>query len=105
MIRTVYTFKFGDDLEFESVEQSLLISTIAVEGLHGRAALRCDLSIDLNGKSRTLTVEGESQVGYDLARILCCMFTKEFGEAGFEVERTEGRARKADSLFTTGCLL
>ena len=105
MIRTVYAFKFGNDVEFASVEHSLLISTIAIEGLHGRAALRCDLSIDLNHKSRTLSVEGESQIGYDLAKILTCLFTKEFGEGGFEIKRSEERVRSTDPLFVKGCLL
>ncbi len=87
MNRSVYRYVFDRKIPFEDVEESLLLAVLAAESLHGRAALRMCTSFYLEREKRSVAVDGDSQIGEDIARIFTGLLTQEFGEEAFRVTR------------------
>jgi hypothetical protein len=63
-----------------------------------------DLSCALNSRDHSLLIEAESQIGFDLARILTRFFTKQYG-ANFDIAKVETRRKNSDSMFQLEILL
>jgi len=87
MSGTIYRYDFSDSVEMGRVEDSLLISVISAEALHGRAQVNLDADFQLNEEGRFCEVEAGSEVGRDIARILTGLLTVELSESAFTVAR------------------
>ena len=85
--RPVYRFQFLEGVSLQSVENSLILALIAVQGLHGRAQVRLDASFLLEEKKRACVIDVSTDVGKDLARIFTGFLVREFGEERFSVEK------------------
>ena len=65
----------------------MLLTTMAVESLHGRSSLRLDSAFTMESQKRTVAVDACTTVGRDISRIFTGYLTRQFGEELFKVER------------------
>ena len=87
MTRQVRIFTFEPDVSMESVEESVLLSVLAAEGLHGAGQVRLDAAYHVNPRKRACVIDVGSDVGRDVARVLTGFLIREFGEDSFDVRR------------------
>lgn len=66
---TLYQYKFGDDVSFEDIEDTLLLATAAAESLHSRARTTMDLRFWSEPDNGAVIIDGATQAGQDLAAI------------------------------------
>jgi hypothetical protein len=71
----------------EEVEASLLLSFLAVEGLHGECQTLLDAAHAFDGAARFCVIDAGTGVGRSLNRVFVNFLRREFGEAAFKVER------------------
>lgn len=93
MSREIYRYTFAEKVPFSEIEESMLLTTMAVESLHGRTSLCLDAAFTMDAKKRTVAVDACTTVGRDIARIFTGYLTRQFGEELFKVERSSD-ARK-----------
>ncbi|MFQ5647510.1 MAG: hypothetical protein ACE5GM_11320, partial [bacterium] len=87
MNKMVYHFGFKDTVSLLDIEESLFLSVLAVECLHGRSRIRMDAMFKLDKKTRICVVDAGTEVGCHIARIFNGFLAREFGEEAFKVER------------------
>ena len=90
----VYRYKFSDEADMKGVEETLLLSVIAVETLHGRSRVNLDAEFQLDENERICEIDGSTRVGRDIARIFTGLLTGEYGERAFTVSRVQGEDLK-----------
>jgi len=93
-MREICRYEFADGVDLEAIEDTLLISILAAEGLHGRAQIRLNVSYWFERDRRSCLIDATSVVGRDV----CCIFTalaiREFGDDSFSVRRITDVAAK-----------
>ncbi len=104
MTNTYYKFSFSENIRLERIRELFGLAMIAVEAIHGTAAVRLNLSCKLDAPDHSLMVEADSETGYDLAKVLLQFFTKGFGDC-FEVCQTEDRRKYSDYIYHLGTIL
>ena len=87
MIAQVYKFKFLSGPALREAEKTLLLATVAAEGLHGEARVRMDATYVVDKDLNTIAVDTSSRVGQDIASIFTAYITKELGQGEFMVRR------------------
>jgi len=87
MTREVHRYTFDDTVPAEELEQTLLLSILAVESLHGESRVRLDGRYCLNARARECTIDASTVVGRDLNRIFVGFLCREFGPTSFRVRR------------------
>jgi len=90
MANTLYSYSFSDEVKFQEVQESLILSVLAAEGLNGRSAIRMDAYFHINEKTQTCVVDASSEVGQHIARIFTGFLINEFGEETFTVHKIGG---------------
>ena len=97
MTKAGYTIQFGDGASMSNVEETLLMSVIAAEGIHGRARVRLDAGFNLDHDRRICTVNADNPVGENIARVFVEFLLLDLGEEGFQVAGSNGFASIRDS--------
>jgi len=87
MTREVHRYTFDDIVPAEELEQTLLLSILAVESLHGESRVRLDGRYCLNARARECSIDAGTAVGRDLNRIFVGFLCREFGSTSFRVRR------------------
>ena len=87
MINESYRYVFADSIPMHAVEETLLLSVLATEAIHGRSGVNLDAKFHLDLEKRRCSVDAGTEVGRDIARIFTGFLTREFGESAFKVER------------------
>lgn len=82
-----YRYQIVKGISLKEVEYSLLLAVMAVEGIFGRSQVKLDAAFRLDRKKRCCTIDGDTEIGYSVAKIFTAFLTYEFGERAFEVER------------------
>lgn len=90
-----YLYHIYESASMRDVEDSLFLSVLATEGLHGRSQVNLDAVFYLDKKKRSCAVDATSQVGRDLARIFTGFLMNEIGEDAFEIEQVNGNESQA----------
>ncbi len=85
MARDIYEYRFVGTTPMRDVRDTLLLSVIAAEALHGRSEVNLDAKFRLDEKRRICEVGADNPVGQDIAKIFTGLLTKEFGEGAFKV--------------------
>lgn len=85
-----YLYKFPDSIDMTEVEETLLVSVLAVEALHGRTGIQLDAEFSHDPVRRQCSVFAGSRVGQDIARIFTGLLSMEFGESSFTVDQQAG---------------
>ena len=87
MTRTIYRFTFDPRVAIEDVEDSVVISVFAAEGLHGPARVRMDASYLLAAKRRVCVIDASTRVGRTITTIFTSFVLRAFGAEAVRVER------------------
>ena len=88
-----FRFRFSGAVDMKSVEETLLISAVAAEALHGRTVIQIDGDFEHDSNQRVCLVDASTNAGRDIALIFAGLLAAEFGETGFQVEVLPKRSR------------
>lgn len=89
----IYKYSFDPGVSLQDVEESLVLSIVSVESLHGAALARLEVSHFLDRERRQCVIDGSSGAGRDLNKLFVGLLLKEFGATAFEVRRVEKSAQ------------
>jgi hypothetical protein len=88
MDKESYRYSFTPEADMGQVEDTLLLATMAAEGLHGRSRIQLDAAFRCDAKDRMAFVDATTEVGNAIARIFTALLSTTIGEPAFSVERT-----------------
>ncbi len=88
-MREFYKYTFDDRTDLEELEDTLLMSVLAAEGLHGCARVRLDASYRINRHDRTCLVRCSTEVGLDVCRIFTGLLLRTYGAEKFQVQQLD----------------
>lgn len=80
-----YCFKFTNAVDMRDVEETLLMSVIAAEAVHGRARVHLDARFNVDATNRSCVVGADSVVGQDIAKVFTEFLLLDVGESAFEI--------------------
>lgn len=83
-------FRFGSDVSFCEVQQTLRLSEMAAASLFGPERLRLQCRKVVDPTARTITLDGGTEAGAGLALIFMGYLGREFGWHAFEADYTPG---------------
>ena len=86
MKKQVYRFQFARTVHPRDIEETFILSVIAVESLYGRSRVRMESRYRLDRESRTCEIDTSTSVGIGLARIFTGYATLEYGDASVTIE-------------------
>ena len=92
MFEQAYRYRFADQDDLREAGRSLLLAILAAKGLFGGARVRMDAGYAVDPSILVLVVDGSTQVGQAINRILTAFLSLEFGPDGFDVLRVQGIA-------------
>ena len=87
MNHDIYRYEFSAKVPLDEVEQSLALSVLTTESLHGRTRVRLDASFCIDKEKHACIVDAGTEVGRHIASIFTGYLTREFGENAFKVKR------------------
>jgi hypothetical protein len=87
MIREQYSYHFEPAADMKTVEDLLLLATMAAEGLHGRARIQLDATFRCEPAAHMATIDASNEVGAAIARIFTALLSTTIGEMAFKVDR------------------
>ncbi len=90
MSAIAFYYNFPESVSMANVEETLLMSVIAAEGIHGRAKVRLDAHFEMDKAARTCQVNADNGVGRDICRVFTEFLNLEIGEDAFEVHASGG---------------
>ncbi len=99
--KEIYQYHFAYSASMRDVEETLLLSVIAAEALHGRSLVRLDASFCMDEKKRSCIVDAGTEVGRHIARIFTGFLAREFGEDAFKVKRLGERKKPQTKHHTS----
>jgi hypothetical protein len=85
MSRTVYRFEFAEGPDMKEVEETLVLSILAVGCLHGEPAVRLDAGYAVDPDRRVVAVDGTTDTGRAVTRVFAGLAIHEFGDDSFSV--------------------
>jgi len=91
-----YEYRFKRHVDIDDVQDTLTLSILGAENLHGRSRLRLDGWWRLDRQRRSCLIDASTAVGADLAKLFTGYLAREFGEGSFQVLRP-GSAARGDS--------
>lgn len=93
MYIVAYRFKFSDDIDMASIEETLFLSVIAVEAIYGRPRARLEVDFQFRAQDRECVISGEDELSQILGRIFFEFVNREIGELGFHLNGVPGGRR------------
>ncbi len=87
MTRAAYKYEFREGIDLRDVEDTLLLSMLAAEGVFSEARVRLDSAYRIDPVTRTATVDASTAVGQIVNGIFAAFALREFGRDGFTVRR------------------
>ncbi len=85
------TFRFRPEVDFDGVQSSALLATLAAEAIHGRTCVRLHARYRIDSESRRLHCDTETPVGETLASVFTLLASRTLGEDAFVIESLEGK--------------
>jgi len=89
MERDIYRYSFAEQIPMEEAEESLMLSVLAAECIHGRSALRLAGAFLFDAAKRSCVIDGSTEIGRHIAAIFTGFLAKQFGDEAFKVKRVE----------------
>jgi hypothetical protein len=84
----LYRFVFDRRLQMKDVEYALGVAYLAMRALHGESQARLDVACSLNIDTRSVVVDGRTEIGHDVAVVFQGLCASLFGQRHFGVQRT-----------------
>jgi len=85
MKKQTYRFRIAQSIPARDIEETLMLSLMAVESLYGHTRVRMDSRFKLNKKRRICVIDADTRIGADLAKIFTGYATREFGDKAVEI--------------------
>jgi len=85
MTKSEFRFQIGEGASMPAVEDSLLMSVIAAEGIHGRAKVKLQARFNVDLGQRICTINADNQVGGDIAKIFVEFLLLDNGDDAFRI--------------------
>lgn len=85
--QAIYEYSFKRHVPIDDVQDTLTLSILGAEHLHGRAKIRLDGWWRLDRQRRVCLIDASTKVGEDLNQLFAGYLAKEFGERAFTVRR------------------
>jgi hypothetical protein len=85
----VYRFEFAEGPDMKEVEETLVLSILAVGCLHGEPAVRLDAGYAVDAERRVAAVDGTTPSGSAVARVFTGLAIHEFGDENFSIARVD----------------
>jgi hypothetical protein len=89
MSTQTYEYRFDTSIPIQELEDTLMLSLIAVESIFGHSRVRMDGRFDFDKKNRRCRIDCSNEVGTHLARIFTGYATREYGENAVHIEGSE----------------
>jgi hypothetical protein len=93
--RQIHRYRFAPEVDLGQVEETLLLSVYAAEGVHGAAKVRLEAGYHLDEQARACVVDAGTAVGETVSQIFAGFLAREIGEDEFTVERIQAVEAKA----------
>jgi len=93
MSKEIYRYQFGEGVPLRDLEETLVLSVLVAESLHGQSRVRLDAACHLEDAKRACVIDATTDVGRDISRIFTGLAIREFGADAFQVERIEGASK------------
>lgn len=90
----VYRYRFRQGARMREVEETLLLSIFAAEGLHGEARVHMDVTYCISQEKRGLVIDAGTPAGQTVSSIFTALAMKEYGEDSFTVDRIRRKREK-----------
>lgn len=87
MKKQTYRFRIAQSIPARDIEETLMLSLMAVESLYGHTQVRMDSRFKLDKKRRICVIDAGTRIGADLAKIFAGYVTREFGEKAVDIAR------------------
>lgn len=87
MIVRGYRYKFLSAAALQEAEKTLLLATLAAEGLYGESRVRMDAAYAVDETLNTIAVDTSTSVGDDIASMFTAFVSRELGQSKFLVRR------------------
>ena len=92
-----YIYRFRRHIDIDDVQDTLTLSVLGVENLHGRARVRLDGWWRLDRQRRRCVIDASTSVGENIAQLFTGFLTQEFGENAFTVRRPDAGTMAKES--------
>ena len=89
MKKNIVRYMFSKSVSMREAEETLLLSLLATESLHGESQTQLDARHAFDAEQRACVIDAGSEVGRDLNRLFIGFLRREFGAACFSVKRLE----------------
>ena len=89
MAEDAYRYRFDEGVELHKAESTLLLSTLAVEGLYGEARVRMDAAYRVDRTIRAIIVDASTSVGQAVNCVFTALLLRGFGRESFHVRRVK----------------
>ena len=90
MTKDIVRYTFSPSVSMREAEETLLLSLLATESLHGESQTQLDARHAFDAEQRACVIDAGSEVGRDLNRLFIGFLRREFGEDAFRVRRVAG---------------
>lgn len=96
-----YIYRFEKQVQFDEIDDTLMLATLAAECIHGRTQIHLDARFKATRKDNVCWIDADSEVGQHIARIFAGFMVRLFGEQAFKVERLVSDPIGASDMTTT----
>lgn len=107
MSHQTYEYRFDSNIPVQELEQTFMLSLLAVESIFGHSRVRMDGHFVFDKDGRRCKIDCSNDVGSHLARIFTGYATREYGEAAVRIEGGQSPSfseSKPDVLSTVGAM-
>lgn len=86
MSTQTYEYRFDTAIPVQELEDTFMLSLIAVESVFGHSRVRMDARFEFDRKNRRCRIDCSNEVGLQLARIFTGYATREYGEGAVQID-------------------
>ena len=83
----VYRYVFHPSVAMGQVSNTLFLSALAAEAIHGRARVQLDGDFRTDPVTRSAIIDATTETGQTIARVFTEFISRELGEQAFTVAR------------------
>jgi hypothetical protein len=97
-----YTFTFGEDVSEEEAHGTFLLALVALESLHGKAAVRMDCRFRSDPSAKLFHINSDTDIGNDLAKLFTGFAINAYGYDAVRIRRgygVSGQAQNSGSVL------
>ena len=99
MNQNIYQFSFDDSVNTEDAQGTFMLALVALESLHGKAAVRLDCRFRSDPKARLFQINSATAIGNDLAKLFTGFAIDAYGYDAVRIRRGQGRTAECGTVL------